>query len=307
MVHLDCLRDATDQSEKAEGLATSHLKEEVGLACIEFFGHFSRVPTYDDIASAVGGSDEGGVLVIELPQRMNGGGVISLADLRRVRELCVAKGVSMHMDGARLFEVQPYYGIPLAEICSLFDTVYVSFYKGLGALSGAVLNGNSATIASAKSSMKLRGGNLFTRSPYTLHCREQLAACLPSFEGRFTRMQRMVEVVKTVLAEKQKEHLVRFDPPSPQSCMVHVYVRCAGEGTDLAADSHQHLEAARAAAAEDTGISVWNALRGGGHAEYHGKSAGATAAEAEHASWGYFEWSMGPHNMELTDEQVGLY
>ena len=40
----------------------------------------------------------------------------------------------MHLDGARLWESQPFYGRPLAEIAGLFDTVYVSFYKELGGL-----------------------------------------------------------------------------------------------------------------------------------------------------------------------------
>ena len=45
------------------------------------------------------------------------------------------------MDGARLWECTPYYGRTLAEIAGLFDTVYVSFYKGLGGLAGSALAG----------------------------------------------------------------------------------------------------------------------------------------------------------------------
>ena len=46
-----------------------------------------------------------------------------------------------HMDGARLWESQPFYGRDYAAIAALFDTVYVSFYKILGGICGAMLLG----------------------------------------------------------------------------------------------------------------------------------------------------------------------
>ena len=45
------------------------------------------------------------------------------------------------MDGARLWQCAPFYQRTLAEIADLFDTVYVSFYKDLGAPAGAALKG----------------------------------------------------------------------------------------------------------------------------------------------------------------------
>jgi threonine aldolase len=50
---------------------------------------------------------------------------------------CTAGRPAGHLDGARLFESATGYGRPLAEIAALFDTVYVSFYKGLGALTAS--------------------------------------------------------------------------------------------------------------------------------------------------------------------------
>ena len=47
------------------------------------------------------------------------------------------RGVPLHLDGARLWESQPFYERSLAEVAGLFDSVYVSFYKGLGAQAGA--------------------------------------------------------------------------------------------------------------------------------------------------------------------------
>ena len=72
-------------------------------------------------------------------------------------------------DGARLWEASPFYaasaGIAIPEICALFDTVYVSWYKGMGALSGASLAGSNAFIEACKPWLRRMGGNLFTVMP----------------------------------------------------------------------------------------------------------------------------------------------
>lgn len=68
------------------------------------------------------------------------------------------------MDGARLWEAQPYYARPFAEICGLFDSVYVSFYKGIGALSGAMLVGEKHVLQKALAERKRLGGEPYVTS-----------------------------------------------------------------------------------------------------------------------------------------------
>lgn len=81
------------------------------------------------------------VVVIELPQRMNGGGTVPWTDLQQISKLCKRLGVKLHCDGARIWEVQPFYDVTFSQIAELFDTVYVSFYKGVGAWNGAMVIG----------------------------------------------------------------------------------------------------------------------------------------------------------------------
>jgi threonine aldolase len=54
------------------------------------------------------------------------------------------------MDGARLWEAAPFYASTasksIADIAALFDTVYVSFYEGLGAIAGCCVAGDKETI-----------------------------------------------------------------------------------------------------------------------------------------------------------------
>ena len=80
-------------------------------------------------------------LLIELPQREIGGRLPAWDDLVALVDTARARGAAVHLDGARLWETGPFYERPLAEIAALFDTVYVSFYKGLGGLAGSMLLG----------------------------------------------------------------------------------------------------------------------------------------------------------------------
>ena len=73
-------------------------------------------------------------LLIELPQRDLGGQQPDWADLQAQVGWARGRGAAVHLDGARLWESAAGYGRPLREIADPFDTVYVSFYKGLGVL-----------------------------------------------------------------------------------------------------------------------------------------------------------------------------
>eukprot|EP00966_Prymnesium_polylepis_P121305 2803621-Prymnesium_polylepis.2 len=61
---------------------------------------------------------------------MNGGGAAPFEELVSIAALCRERNVRLHLDGARLWEVAPHFGKSYAEICAVFDTAYVSFYKG---------------------------------------------------------------------------------------------------------------------------------------------------------------------------------
>ena len=87
-------------------------------------------------------------LLLELPQRELGGRLPERDDLVAQTSWARERGVALHLDGARLWEAQPYYGRP--RLAGLFDSVYVSFYKGLGGLAGAALASDADTVAEAR-------------------------------------------------------------------------------------------------------------------------------------------------------------
>lgn len=98
-------------------------------------------------------------LLLELPQRELGGLLPSWDDLKAMARYARERNWHVHLDGARLWESAPHYGRSYAEIAALFDSVYVSFYKGIGAIAGAMLCGSQPLIDEARIWQRRHGGN----------------------------------------------------------------------------------------------------------------------------------------------------
>ena len=98
-----------------------------------------------------GGSREPlAAVVFELPQREIGGLLPSWEDLVAQVAWPCATRCAVHLDGARLWECTTFYGRDLHEIAALFDSVYVSFYKGLGGICRLLLAGDESLVAEAR-------------------------------------------------------------------------------------------------------------------------------------------------------------
>lgn len=71
-----------------------------------------------------------------------------------------ARGLRVHLDGARLWHAHVAGGLSLAELAAPADTVSVCFSKGLGAPVGSVLAGDREVIARAARFRKMWGGGM---------------------------------------------------------------------------------------------------------------------------------------------------
>ena len=89
------------------------------------------------------------VVAIENTTNMGGGAVWSVDEVAAVAEAARARGVKVHMDGARLANAAVAAGVPLAAYGALCDTVWLDFSKGLGAPIGACLAGSGEAIHEA--------------------------------------------------------------------------------------------------------------------------------------------------------------
>jgi threonine aldolase len=88
------------------------------------------------------------------------GRVLPLDYLKRAAELTQARGLKLHLDGARAWNAAVAQGVPLAEITRYFDSVSLCLSKGLGAPAGSVLCGSRGFIERAHRWRKVAGGGM---------------------------------------------------------------------------------------------------------------------------------------------------
>ncbi|WP_442603879.1 threonine aldolase family protein [Paenibacillus sp. KN14-4R] len=186
-------------------------------------------------------------LLLELPQRENGGQLPDYEELEKISAFCRDKGIKLHLDGARLFEITPYYQKSAAEICSLFDSVYISFYKGIGGIAGAILAGDSSFTEISKVWKRRHGGDLISLYPYILSSDYY-------FKQRVDKMVQYYTGAKELAGLINQCHGVTTIPTEPVSNMFHVHFD----------RSVEELEPLLISIYEETGIGLTSYLRSTG-------------------------------------------
>ena len=124
-------------------------------------------------------TEKAAALVVEMPLRRAGFKLTPWEHLQQMSTWAKDTDTHFQMDGARLWESTHYYSKTLAEISSLFDSVYVSLYKGLGGMNGSVLAGTSEFIKQCEIWRKRLGGNLWSAFPMLITALEGLDNNLP--------------------------------------------------------------------------------------------------------------------------------
>ena len=258
-------------------------------------------------------------LLLELPHRELGGKITPWEDIVRLQEWCRGRKIALHCDGARLWEATAAYEKTPAELASLFDSVYLSFYKGLGGMSGAMLCGSTAFCDEARIWLRRFGGNLYTLLPYIASSYDgyqrnwkdtelSLQQKYPndeegtngdnasegetngdadyqvplnlSFADHRDKLRKIV--AKLSNPDGIISQLVTFDPPVPVTNMVHGYLRCTAE---------EGMEWCRWITSE-TGVQVLRRI----------KPLTEDCAEYQAGYRSKFEWAVGNANGQVLDE-----
>jgi threonine aldolase len=176
------------------------------------------VPTADHLAAILGTL---GAVLLELPLRDGGYLLPSWEQLAAFSRACRDRGVPLHLDGARIWESAPNLGRSPAEIAALADTVYVSFYKGLHGLAGAVVAGPEDVIAEVRLWRSRHGGTLWTMLPYAVSALRGLREELPRMAEYHERA--------VVMAELLSASGIRTFPEIPHCNAFRIFVEAPGD------------------------------------------------------------------------------
>lgn len=152
-------------------------------------------------------------VVLELPLRDAGFCLPAWDDLRAVVGAIRARGAAVHIDGARLWECATHFGRDLSAIAALGDSVYVSFYKALDGLSGAVLAGDDTLAAEARRWRQQYGGLLYQQFPVVLAALVGLDHELPKLPAYVAKAREVAAVLERVLTHKLGACRISPRPP----------------------------------------------------------------------------------------------
>ena len=108
--------------------------------------HYHRAPT--------------GLIALENTHNMAGGTITPVEVIEEILAGAGDRGVPVHLDGARIFNVAAALGISVAELTRGFSTVMFSLSKGLGAPVGSMLVGTFDQMDRARLIRKALGGGM---------------------------------------------------------------------------------------------------------------------------------------------------
>ncbi len=99
-------------------------------------------------------------IAVENTHNFGGGTIQSILEIQKLRKECESLGISMHLDGARIWNAHVATGVAFNEYGKYFDTLSVCLSKGLGAPIGSLMISSSDRISKARQWRKRYGGGM---------------------------------------------------------------------------------------------------------------------------------------------------
>ena len=119
------------------------------------------LPSLEDLAAAVrpqGMYPRTSLICLENSHNNCGGAVITPEQTKAVADFAHARGMRVHLDGARIFNAAAALGVEAKALVRDVDTVQFCFSKGLAAPVGSIVCGDAETLAKARRVRKMLGG-----------------------------------------------------------------------------------------------------------------------------------------------------
>ena len=155
------------------------------------------------------------LICLENTQNICGGVPLTPDYTRQVAELARRNDLSLHMDGARIFNAAAAQNLPVRELVELADSVMFCLSKGLAAPIGSVLVGGDNFIKRARHIRKMLGGGM--RQVGVL-----AAAGIISLERMTKRLSEDHARAKNLADGLRQIHGLIVDQNSPYTNMVYL-------------------------------------------------------------------------------------
>jgi threonine aldolase len=126
-------------------------------------GNRGRI-TAEQVATAINPDDvhkaHTSLVCLENTSNRGGGSCYDIQEIQHIRTVCDANKLSLHLDGARLFNAIVARNESPKQYGALFHSISVCLNKGLGCPIGSILIGSQAFIKKARRIRKVFGGGM---------------------------------------------------------------------------------------------------------------------------------------------------
>ncbi len=141
------------------------------------------------------------VVALENTHNLAGGAIYPFDDMRAARKVADEYGLSVHLDGARIFNASVATGVPVAEYAAVADTMTFCFSKGLGCPVGSIVVGSSDLIEKAHRFRKMHGGGMRQVGVLTAACHVSLDTMIERLADDHENAKRLAEGIASIREE----------------------------------------------------------------------------------------------------------
>lgn len=197
------------------------------------------------------------LVCLENTHNLGSGAIVPLEHLRAMRAAARARGVRVHLDGARLWNASVATSVPIATWAAEADTVMMCFSKGLGAPVGSVLAGEGDVIARARRARKRWGGAMRQAGVLAaacLHALDHHVSRLADDHARARRLAAGFAAAEGVRVEAPDTNIVFAELPAGAPGAAVVQQRLEERGVRMFAIGSRRLRAVVHLDVDDAGI-----------------------------------------------------
>src|SRR5437867_6135814 len=158
-----------------------------------------------------------GLICLENTHNSGGGSIYPLASIERIREIALAHGIPMHLDGARLVNAVVATGVSAAEYARHFETVSFCLSKGLGAPVGSlIVTSDRPMVDKLRRFRRMYGGGMRQAGILAaagIYALEHNISCLKEDHEHARRLARLLQKIPTVSLDPDRveTNIVIFD------------------------------------------------------------------------------------------------